>query len=114
MDKIVSITVIKYILGCLLLLPFLGQAQNVPASLQTEGVVISNVTLHIGNGKVIERGAIAFNDGKIVYAGASAGWNGNEEFKQVDGAGKHVYPALIAPNTQLGLIEIGAVRATRD
>ena len=114
MDKIVSITVIKYILGCLLLMPFLGHAQNVPAPPQTEGVVINNVTLHIGNGKVVERGAIAFNDGKIVYAGTSTGWNGNEEFKQVDGAGKHVYPALIAPNTQVGLIEIGAVRATRD
>jgi len=32
----------------------------------------------------------------------------------IDATGKHVYPGFIAPNTTLGLVEIDAVRPTRD
>src|SRR3546814_11404648 len=32
----------------------------------------------------------------------------------VDATGKHVYPGFIAPNTNLGLVEVEAVRATVD
>ena len=32
----------------------------------------------------------------------------------IDGTGKHIYPGLINANTVLGLVEIGAVRATVD
>lgn len=106
--------IIKYIIGCLLWSSTALIAQNIPAAPQNEGVVITDVTLHIGNGKVVEKGAIAFEDGKIVFAGPASEWEGTEEYRQVAGQGQHVYPALIAANTQLGLIEIGAVRATRD
>ncbi|MEK7256232.1 MAG: amidohydrolase family protein, partial [Bacteroidota bacterium] len=34
--------------------------------------------------------------------------------REIDATGKHLYPGFIAPNTDLGLQEIEAVRATRD
>ena len=33
---------------------------------------------------------------------------------QIDASGKHVYPGLISTVSNLGLVEIGAVRATTD
>ena len=32
----------------------------------------------------------------------------------VDAEGKHIYPGFIAPNSTLGLMEVAAVRASRD
>ena len=32
----------------------------------------------------------------------------------IDGSGKHVYPGLISSNTEIGLVEIEAVRASLD
>lgn len=75
-----------------------------------------NGTAHIGNGKVIENSAIGFKNGKLeLVADATI-------IKIMAGAydtiiniqGKHVYPGIIAPNSTLGLMEIEAVRATRD
>jgi len=36
------------------------------------------------------------------------------KYQVIDATGKHVYPGFIAPNTQLGLVEIDAVGATDD
>ena len=68
----------------------------------------------MGNGTVVEDAVVAFSDGKIVYAGARAGAPDMAGMQQIDGSGKHVYPGFIAMDTQLGLLEIDAVRATDD
>lgn len=87
---------------------------QVPAKLQQQRIVIKGATAHIGNGLVVENSIIAFEKGKIVYAGAADGYTSVSGEKVVDATGKHVYPSFIAPNTILGLVEINAVRATRD
>lgn len=75
--------------------------------------LISNATLHLGNGEVIENGFIGLGDkGEIDYLGVSAPLNAYKE--EIDATGKHVYPGFIVPNTTLGLVEISAVRASRD
>lgn len=71
---------------------------------------------HVGNGKVIENSAIGFKDGKLTLVADAT------VIKILQGAydtviniqGKHVYPGIIAPNSTIGLMEIEAVRATRD
>ncbi len=85
-----------------------------PAKPQAKAIVLKGATIHIGNGQVIENGAIAFDKGKITFAGKQADLklSGNETV--VDVAGKHIYPGLIAPATILGLVEIEAARPTRD
>lgn len=75
-------------------------------------VAITNVTLHVGNGKVIEKGFIGIKDGKIQEVGTPPS---TENYEQtINGQGQHVYPGLIAPNSRLGLEEVEAVRSTLD
>ncbi len=82
-----------------------------PAPGQKEAIALTNATIHIGNGQVIQNGTILFNNGKITEVGTSVNTNGT---KVIDCSGKHIYPGIITPATDLGLVETGAVRATRD
>ncbi len=98
----------------LLLIGQFALAQQTPAPKQSESILISGVTAHIGNGEVIENAAIGFNNGKITYVGSRSGTDATSFSKVINASGKHVYPGFIATNTSLGLAEIDAVRATRD
>ena len=89
--------------------------QQVPAREQQQPVILFGATAHIGNGQVIETSAIKFDKGKIVFvADASVIKIDTVGSDFIDITGKHIYPGLIAPNTQIGLREIDRVRATLD
>ncbi len=90
-----------------------GQYVPVPAPSQTEPVLISGATVHLGTGQVIENADVAFAEGKItaVVPSGSRPFPGH---RVIEATGKQVYPGFIAANTTLGLQEIGAVRATLD
>ena len=86
-----------------------------PAAPQAGPILIMNATAHLGNGEVIENSAIAFEDGKItMVVDATTARIDMSKFTVVQAQGKHVYPGLILPVTNLGLTEVDAVRATRD
>ena len=87
-----------------------------PAPPQEMPVYIVGATAHLGNGQVLENSIIAFEQGKItlVRTPENLGQVNLSRYQIIDAKGKHVYPGFIAPNTQLGLVEIGAVRATVD
>ncbi|MEQ8470779.1 MAG: amidohydrolase family protein [Marinoscillum sp.] len=86
-----------------------------PANTQAEPIAIMNGTAHLGNGEVIENSIITFADGKIqAVVDATNVRMDLTGYKQVDASGKHVYPGLILPMTNLGLEEVSAVRATVD
>jgi len=91
-------------------------AQPAPAPAQSEAIAIVGATAHLGNGEVIANSLITFTDGKLtnVSDASRIRLNRNDYGKVIEATGKHVYPGFIAANTQLGLIEINAVRATRD
>ena len=93
-----------------------ASGQPTPAVAQSEAILITGATAHIGNGKVIEDALIAFENGKItIVADAKTSRMDRAKYKKVIAAsGKHVYPGLISMNTDLGLVEIGAVRQTVD
>jgi len=92
-------------------------AQNpTPAPVQRGSVLILGATAHLGNGSVIANSVIAFEGGKLTLV-ADAGSIRLDRSKYTavyDAAGKHVYPGFIAPVSTLGLVEIGAARATVD
>lgn len=100
-----------------LILTLPAQAQvPTPAMENTRTILFMNGVAHLGNGKVIENSAIAFKGDKLSLVA-------DARLIRLDKAGfdtiiyiegKHVYPGFIAPNSTLGLVEIGAVRATRD
>ena len=86
-----------------------------PAEPQSEPILLMNATAHLGNGEVIENSAIAFENGKItMVVDATVARIDMSKYKVYQLAGKHVYPGLILPSTNLGLTEVNAVRATRD
>jgi imidazolonepropionase-like amidohydrolase len=69
-------------------------------------------TLHPVSGPDVANGTIVLRDGKIVAMGA--GIEVPAGAKVVDVKGRHVYPSLFPPLTELGLVEISSVRATVD
>ena len=90
-----------------------GQPNVVPAKSQTRTIAISGATIHIGNGQVIEGGTVVFSQGRIVSV--SPGKNiPSGDVVVIDATGKHVYPGIIAPITNLGLAEIAMVKSTVD
>ncbi|MBA9076251.1 MULTISPECIES: amidohydrolase family protein [Rufibacter] len=87
----------------------------VPAAKQTKAVAVTGATLHVGNGQVVEKATVAFENGKITYAGPASGFKAaGTAYETINAAGKHIYPGLIQPNSQIGLVEIESVRATLD
>lgn len=84
----------------------------VPGQAQAAPVLLRGGDLHTVADGVLPATDILFEDGKITAIGA--GLEAPEGAEIVDVSGRRVYPGLIAPATSLGLVEIGAVRATRD
>lgn len=92
------------------------QAQEVvyPTKEYKGRLFITNGTVHIGNGTVLENATVEVNNGKIVNVGAGITVSGSDS-KVVDAKGKHVYPGLILPSSDLGLKEIAnGVRGSND
>ncbi len=83
----------------------------VPASAQSGPIVLQNATIHQGNGNVISNGSIRFENGLITEVGTSVNTQGAD---LVNAAGKHIYPGLILPATSMGIVEISAIRQSRD
>jgi imidazolonepropionase-like amidohydrolase len=89
-------------------------AQQTPAPLQNKIITISGATAHIGNGSVIKNSIIIFENGILIAVADATSSKIALRGTIIDATGKHVYPGFIAPNTTLGLVEIDAVRPTRD
>ncbi len=88
------------------------QANVLPATAQKAPIVIKNATVHTGEGTVIENATIVIENGKITALGKDVKVPAGAEI--TDAGGKHVYPGLVLPASNLGLVEISAVRASND
>ncbi|HRO48027.1 amidohydrolase family protein [Agriterribacter sp.] len=85
-----------------------------PAKAYKGLLFITNGTVHVGNGRVLENATIEVKDGKIVRVGTGIAIPLGD-VKVVDAKGKQVYPGLILPQSDLGLKEIsGSVRGSND
>ncbi len=76
-------------------------------------IAIVGATVHPVTGPAIADGVVVIEGGKIAAVGGS-GTQIPANATRVDGAGKHLYPGLIASNSQLGLTEIGSVAEASD
>ena len=90
-----------------------AQETVLPTPPQKGVAYIKNATIHVGNGKVIENGTIVIKDGKISEVGANIPVPADAT-QVTDAKGKHVYPGLILPTSNIGLVEVSAVRAMSD
>ncbi len=90
-------------------------AQNQAAAVpQSKPIALVGATIHTATGKVIENGVLVFNKGLITKIGDASTTYDKANTETIDVAGKHIFPGLISPANQLGLVEIEAVRATND
>jgi len=103
---------IIFIISCVLAVTSITAQETIlPALPQKEAIALTNATIHVGNGQVINNATVVFKNGKITEVGAAASTAGA---KVIDCKGKHIYPGLILSASQLGLIEVNSNRATID
>ncbi|MEZ4884778.1 MAG: amidohydrolase family protein [Chitinophagales bacterium] len=86
-----------------------------PAKAQSQTIVLTGGTAHVGDENVINNSIIIFENGKITMVADMTMVKIDLTDKTViDISGKHVYPGFVAASTAMGLMEIAAVRATND
>jgi imidazolonepropionase-like amidohydrolase len=79
----------------------------------SDPIILTNATILTGDGQRIEGGSILIERGKITRVQATA-ITGVAKALSVDLGGKLVTPGLIAADTEIGLVEIGAEDSTHD
>ena len=94
---------------------FTKAQESVYPSQENKGLLfITNGTVHVGNGTVLENATIKINDGKIVEVGTNIAIPSNDA-QVINAKGKQVYPGLILSSSDVGLKEISnGVRASND
>lgn len=100
------------ILAALLVAASLAIAAEIPAKKQAGPIAITGGTVHTVSGATIENGTVLFDKGKITAVGANVDVPAGAA--RIDARGRHVYPGMIDAVSNVGLTEIGAVRATND
>lgn len=84
------------------------------ADARAETILFRNATIHTVSGATIQDGQILVKDGKILVVGEKLKNAKDRADRIVRLKGAHLYPGLIASTTTLGLVEINALRQTRD
>jgi imidazolonepropionase-like amidohydrolase len=85
-------------------------AAPVLAAAQT--IAITGGRVYPVSGPMIDGGTVLMRDGRIVAVGTNVAVPADAQ--RIDATGKTVTPGLVNAATELGLVEIGAVGATRD
>ncbi len=84
----------------------------IPGEVQKQPILLARGDLHTVSGGVMLKTDILFENGRITAIGKDLPLPTGG--KVIDITGYQVYPGLIAPNSTVGIIEIGQVRATSD
>ena len=79
-------------------------------------ILILYGTAHVGDGEKIENSLLAIQGNEITLLadGNNTRINVLDYDSIINAEGKHIYPGFIVMDSRLGLVEIGAVRATHD
>jgi imidazolonepropionase-like amidohydrolase len=82
------------------------------ASGAMDAYLIRGATIHTMAGRDIENGSVLIRDGKVVGVGKNL--TAPKDTKVIEAKGLHVYPGMIDAGTEIGLVEVNAVRETED
>jgi imidazolonepropionase-like amidohydrolase len=77
-------------------------------------IALVGATVHPVTGSTIDDGAVVMSGGHITYVGARGSADIAADAQTIELSGKHIYPGMIDPFTNIGMIEIGQVEASRD
>lgn len=89
-------------------------SDEIPGPRQQLPIAITGATIHTVSGPVIDKADLVFAGGRIIAIGESGSVKIPDDAERIDGNGKHVYPGLFEAHSQIGLVEVKAVRASRD
>jgi len=101
-------------------------SQQTPAPVQDKSILIYGGITHVGNGEIVNNSVVGFTDGKIdLISSSDDNWtieklnllkdsNNSKYDTIINATDYHIYPGLIALNSNLGLVEVDAVRASVD
>lgn len=84
-----------------------------PAPAQSRSILVKGGTVHVGDGRTFDDGAVGFRNGTIDYVGYGYGVKAAYD-TVINAPGSQIYPGFILPDATLGLVEIDAVRASVD
>ena len=90
----------------------LAEAGEIPAKAQDHPIALTGGTVHTVSRGEFKNATVIFDKGKITAIGADIEIPPAAE--KIDVRGKHIYPGMIDARSDIGLVEIEAVRATRD
>ena len=93
-----AIAVLMQIVGLILALPQLVYGQQVEA----ERYLLDNVRVIVGDGSVLESGALLIEDGRITAVGLRSEIESDLSVEVIDLSGKTIIPALIDTHAHLG------------
>ncbi len=85
-------------------------ALSTAASAQT--IAITGAKIYPVSGPAIDNGTVVIRNGKIAAVGANVA--APNDAQRIDASGKVVTPGLVNGATNLGIVEVGAVRSTND
>ncbi|MDH3289968.1 MAG: amidohydrolase family protein [Gemmatimonadota bacterium] len=81
---------------------------------QGQVTALVGATVHPASRPPIESGVVLVASGRIQAVGSAGEVTIPDGATVINLAGKHLYPGMIDPMTQLGMVEIGQVAASRD
>lgn len=85
---------------------------QIPGAPQQTPIALVGGTIHRVDASILDKGTVVFDQGKIIAVGKSPKLPKGCEV--IDVSGKQVYPGLMESMSNMGLAEIGSVRATID
>jgi imidazolonepropionase-like amidohydrolase len=77
-------------------------------------IALVGATVHPVSGPAIPQGVVVVHGGRIAAVGSAAEVEVPAGATRIDVSGKHIYPGLISPLTQIGLDEISSIASARD
>lgn len=92
---------------------FVAANDLIPGKAQQHPIALINANIYSVSGQVIKNGTLLFEEG-VITSIAENQLTFPENTEIIDLKGHNVYPGLIAPYSQIGLVEIASVRATAD
>jgi imidazolonepropionase-like amidohydrolase len=85
---------------------------EIPGEATKQPIAIVGATVHPISGEPLEHATLVVRQGKIVSVGIKVNVPNNAI--TIDASGKHIYPGMFDAHTDMGLVEVNAVRASVD
>ena len=98
--------------GALAMGPFLFGGSG--GLVQQSITALTGATVHTVSGPEIVDGTVLITDGTISAVGSRSQVQIPAGADVIDLSGKHLYPGMIDPVTQMGMVEIGSITSARD